>query len=95
MASPHEHPEASTLISLALVGAIIGLGKMLSSDEPVTLKKAVGHSIVSAGLGASASLLLLPLPDIPIPVLFGAACALASLGASTIAMLIQKYIEKK
>ena len=80
---------------LLAVGAAIGLGKLLASDETVTIRKALGHGIVSGGLGGAASVILIPLPDVPVSVLLGSACALASLGASTIAALVQKYLEKK
>lgn len=86
---------SSTVAALLAIGALIGLGKLLASDEPVTLRKALGHSIVSAGLGGSAALILIPLPDVPLPVLIGAACGLASMGASTIALLLQRYIDKR
>lgn len=87
--------EEGLLYSLAAVGAVIGLGKLLVSDEPVTARKAIGHCIVSGGIGGCASLILIPMPDVPLPVLVGAACALASLGASTLTILLQKYVEKK
>lgn len=92
--TPSSHQEG-VLYWLAAIGALIGLGKLLASDEPVTFRKALGHSIVSAGLAASASLVLIPLPEVPEPVLYGAAALLASLGASTLSLILQKYIEKK
>lgn len=83
------------LYTLAGVGLIVGLGKLLASDEPLTFRKVFGHGIVSGGLGAAASLILIPLPDLPLPVLIGAACALSSVGASALALFLQKYVEKK
>lgn len=88
-------PGEGTIYSLVAAGAVIGLGKLLASDDPITLRKAFGHCIVSGGLGGAAGLILIPLPEVPIPVIFGAACAIASLGASTVTMLLQKYIGKK
>lgn len=87
--------EEGFLYVLAAVGAMIGLGKLLQSNEKVTLRKVFGHGIVSGGLGGSASLLLIPFPEVPTPVLIGLACALSAMGTQTLAMLFQKYIEKR
>lgn len=94
MAAPSTREEG-LLYWLVAVGAVIGLGKLLISNEPMTTRKALGHGIVSGGLGGCAALIAIPLPDAPQFVIIGAACALASLGASTVTMLAQKYLEKK
>jgi len=92
--TPPSHAEG-LFYWLAAVGAVVGLGKLLVSAEPLTWRKATGHAIVSAGLAASAALLLIPLPAVPTPVLFGLAGGISSLGASTITVFIQKYIDKR
>lgn len=94
MSAPSSREE-SILYALFAAGAFVGLGKLLASDEKMTVRKAVGHGIVSGGLGVAASLILIPLPEVPLPVLFGAACALASMGASTLTAMVQRYIERK
>lgn len=94
MESPEQQGH-KLLFVLAAVGAVIGLGKLLQSDEPMTIRKAAGHGVVSGGLGASATLLMIPIPDVPLPVLVGCACALASIGASALTLILQKYIERK
>ena len=80
---------------LAAVGAVIGLGKLLESDEKFTLRKALGRALVSAGLGGAASLILIPLPHVPMPVVVGLACALSSLGTAFLSDLARKYLEKQ
>lgn len=87
--------EEGLLYWLVAAGAVIGLGKLLASDEPMTTRKALGHCIVSGGLGGCAALIQVPLPDAPFPVIVATACALASLGASTVTLIVQKYLEKK
>jgi hypothetical protein len=94
MATPSTREEGM-LYWLVAAGAIIGLGKLLISNEPMTSRKAIGHCIVSGGLGGCAALIQIPLPDAPFPVIVAAACALASLGASTVTLIVQKYMEKK
>ena len=94
MAAPTTREEG-VLYWLAAVGAIIGIGKLLVSNEPLTARKAIGHGIVSGGLGGAAALIQIPIPEAPLPVVVATACALASLGASTLTMFIQRYLEKK
>ena len=94
MAAPSTREEG-ILYWLVAAGAIIGLGKLLISNEPMTSRKALGHCIVSGGLGGCAALIQIPLPDAPFPVIVASACALASLGASTVTLIVQKYMEKK
>lgn len=90
------HPQTDSLFySLAAVGAILGLGKLLQSDEKITLRRVFGHGIVSAGLGGAAGLVLVPLPDAPLPVVLAAACALVSMGTLTLTMILQRYLDKK
>jgi hypothetical protein len=71
-----------TISLSALVGAIIGIGHLLSSDEELTLRMAMGRAIVSAGLASSAPVVLLWFPKMPSMVEFGVAALLASLGTS-------------
>lgn len=90
------HPQAESLIyTLGIVGFLIGVGKLLQSEERVTARKLLGHGIVSGGLGGAAGLILVPLPEAPIPVIVGAACALASMGTMALTMVFQKYLDKK
>ena len=58
---------------LAAIGAVIGLGQLLQSKEVITWKIALGRAIVSAGLAASSSIVLLWLPDAPTAALLGLA----------------------
>lgn len=83
------------MYALGCVGALIGIGKLLDSDEPLTIRKVFGHGIVSGGLGGAASLILIPLPDVPLPVVVGCACALSSMGATTLTRLVNKYLNKR
>jgi hypothetical protein len=94
MATPGTNEEG-LLYYLAAAGALIGLGKLLVSSEPLTARKAIGHAIVSGGLGGAAALIQIPLPNAPFPVVVAFGCLLASLGASTITLFAQKYMDKK
>lgn len=83
------------LTILAGVGAAIGIGKLLESGEPLKPRKAIGRAIVSGGLAAAGSLILIPYPDLPLPVVVGAGAALSSLGVSYLENLLARKLEKK
>ena len=79
---------------LAAVGAVIGIGKLLQSDEPITLRLAVGRAIVTAGLAVSAFALLAFLPNASDMVIAGFAVLLASMGESAIERYIRDRLKK-
>jgi hypothetical protein len=91
MLNPQDHP-VSFLAVLAGIGAFIGLGKLLASDEPLTPRLVAGRMLASGGVGmaAGATTLLFPSAD-PI-VLLGVSAALASAGASFIELLLKKRL---
>ncbi|EBO7393334.1 holin, partial [Salmonella enterica] len=41
-------------IALAIMGALIALGKMLNSDEPITARLVLGRVIVGSALSVAA-----------------------------------------
>lgn len=82
----------SVVIMLASLGAMIGLGHLLSSPEVITIRKAVGRAVVSGGLALIGGLMLLvPMKGLPqawyLIVAIAAGAALASLGTSGIERL--------
>lgn len=51
-------------IALAIMGALIALGKMLNSDEPITARLVLGRVIVGSALSVAAGVALYFVPDI-------------------------------
>lgn len=45
-------------IALAIMGALIALGKMLNSDEPITARLVLGRVIVGSALSVAAGVAL-------------------------------------
>lgn len=78
--------------ALALAGLIIGMGQLLASTEKLTWRIACGRAIVSAGLGASSAAILAWLPMLSFEAEIGIACALASLGTSSLERVLQRVI---
>ena len=78
-----------------IIGALIGVGQMLSSDEKHSLRKIIGQAIVSGGLGAASGTLLLLIPNAPIMAVLGASAMIASLGTSALEKMLKAYTDRK
>lgn len=76
------------LAYLAGLGVIIGLGKLLASNEKFTWRLAIGRAIVSAGLSIAAGAILAFLPGVSQIALLGLAAASAVLGEQFLEKLI-------
>lgn len=87
--TPRENPEAF-IGALAAIGAGIGLGKLLASQEKLTMRLAVGRAIVTAGIGAAAGAVALLFPSADTFVLYSCAAGLASLGTSALEALVHR-----
>lgn len=79
---------------LALIGAAVGFGQLLLSKEQLTMRAIVGRVLVSAGLGAAASIPLswTTLPD---AAAYGLACGLVTIGTAGLERLMQRFIAPK
>jgi hypothetical protein len=82
--------DSKFLSVLAVMGALIGLGQLLNSTEPLTWRYVFGRAICSAGLAASAPVALLWLPAMPPIAEFALAALIASLGTSGLMALIRR-----
>lgn len=89
MINPHDNPEGFLGI-LAAVGALIGLGKLLATEEPLTPRMIAGRMIASAGVGCAAGATTIVFPQADPIVLLGMAAALASVGLSAIEYILKK-----
>ena len=76
------------LAVLVGMGVIIGLGKLLASDEKFTWRLAIGRAIVSAGLSVAAGAIIAFIPGLNQMAILGLAAASAVLGEQFIEKLI-------
>ena len=77
-------------IALALMGALIALGKMLNSDEPITLRLVLGRVIVGSALSLAAGVALYSVLDIHPLALAGIGSALGILGLNGVEAWLRK-----
>lgn len=86
--------EHKALVTVASVGVIIGIGQVLMSNVSMTLKRAVGHALVTTGIAVSSFTVLAWIPDAPTNLLVGVSAALASLGTAGVSALAEKFLTR-
>lgn len=88
-------PEDIKLLgSLAAVGAIVAVGKMLASEEKIKPRQIIGRAILSAALGVCAGAAVIVIPGISFVAQVALACVLTSLGVSALEAVFNKYLKK-
>ncbi|HGL4052498.1 TPA: phage holin family protein [Citrobacter koseri] len=77
-------------IALVVMGAVIALGKLLNSDEPITFRLVAGRVIVGSGLTLIAGVALYFVPDIHPLAIAGFGSALGILGQNVVEVWLRK-----
>lgn len=80
-----------TLVTVGVLGALLGIGKLLASGDPIKPRQAIGHALVSSGIAMSAGAVLAWIPDATPTLVIGLSCALASLGTSGLSLFLQRF----
>nr|WP_244316896.1 phage holin family protein [Mixta theicola] len=87
------------LAKLLLIGAVIGLGQLMVSNERITARLLVGRVILGSAVAPLAAIPLLKFPDMPELVVIGLACGLGILGSAFIEeglrRVVDIYLQKK
>jgi hypothetical protein len=79
------------LLGLLLLGALIGLGKLLASDEKITLRLALGRVILGSATAVVAGVVLLTIPNIHPVALLAIGSALGIAGSQ----VIESYVKRR
>lgn len=88
------HEEVKLVGSLAGVGVLIGIAKMLTSDEPLKARQVIGRAILSGALGLAAGAAVIFIPGISFVAQVALACVLASLGTSALESMFNRIVKK-
>lgn len=80
--------------SLAGMGGLIGLGQLFLGTEKITLRRAAGRALVTAGLAVAAASILIAVPGLPAIAVVGLAALTASLGTAGLERLLQRVVFK-
>lgn len=79
------------ILMLAAVGAAISLGKLLSGNDPLTWRVAVGRTILGSATSLVAGVVLVQIPDISPLALLGIGSALGIAGAQAVEALVRRF----
>ncbi|HGM4960270.1 TPA: holin [Serratia liquefaciens] len=85
----------STFLKLLLIGAIIGLGKLLADEARLTVRLVLGRMVLGSAVSLMAGVLLIRWPNIDELALVAASAALGILGHSVIESMLKRYVESK
>ncbi|KAG0163981.1 hypothetical protein DFQ28_001963 [Apophysomyces sp. BC1034] len=86
----NEHEK--NVLALAIIGTIIGLGKLLADGKRVRPRLVVGRVIIGAGLSMSAGSVLTAFPDLSLTGLVGTASLFGILGQNALEAVVQKFV---
>lgn len=90
-----QNGEASSLFTkLILIGAVIGIGQVLVSNERITLRLALGRIILGSAVALVAGGALLQFENVPELAVIGIACALGIAGHTAIEAAVKSRISK-
>lgn len=78
------------IITLAVIGAFIGLGKMLDGNEPITIRLFFSRLILGSAVSVMAGALLVWWPDISPLAVTGIGSALGIAGYQCVEMWLKK-----
>ncbi|WP_353192096.1 holin [Pandoraea pnomenusa] len=85
-----DHKTLWTVIGLLVLGAAMGLGKLLVSDEVLTTRVIAGRTILGATTTMIAGVVLIQIPDIPPLALLGIGSVLGTVGAQFIELQLKR-----
>ena len=80
---------------LAGIGALIAVGRALTSTERLSWRVVVGRTILGSAVATVAALIYIPFPDAPMPVAVGAGAALGILGEQVLELAARRLISFK
>jgi CHASE2 domain-containing sensor protein len=84
-----------TLAWLAGMGALIAVGRALTSKEKLSWKVAVGRTILGSALSTAAALIYIPFPNAPEVVMIGAGAAVGILGEQVLEFAARRLLDFK
>jgi hypothetical protein len=87
--------ETSLFAKLILIGALIGVGQLMVSNERITARKLVGRTILGSAVSLMAGLALLKFDDMPELAVIGVACALGILGSAVIEEYFKRWLDQR
>lgn len=85
-----EHEKS--LYTLVLIGALIALGKVLASDEKITVRLIVGRVLLGAAISVAAGAALVQVPDMSPVAINGLGAAAGILGYQFLELWLRRRL---
>ena len=82
-----------TVIYLAIIGALIALGKLLQSMKPLSWRLVIGRMITGSAVSTVAGVVLIHIPDLPFAAVMALGSALGIIGAEFMESWMKKFAE--
>ena len=89
------HNQIKIFAGLAFVGAIVGVGKLLQSNQPLTCRLVAGRTITGSAVSTVAGFALVHIPDMPFSAVMALGSALGILGAEFLEQWMKKAANKR
>ncbi|OBY75886.1 MULTISPECIES: phage holin family protein [Acinetobacter] len=83
-----------TLLTLFIVGGLIGMSRLLVSSDPLSVRLIVGRTILGSATSSIAGVVLIQFPTLSPIALVAIACALGILGSTFIEEYLKKNVNK-
>ena len=83
-----------TFLTLIVIGGLIGLSRLLVSDERLSWRLVIGRTILGSASSTVAGLILIQVPEIHPNALIAIASALGLLGSTFIEEYLKKSVNK-
>lgn len=83
------------LALLAVIGAVIGLGKLLQSMKPLSWRLVMGRMITGSAVSTMAGLILIHIPDMPFAAVMALGSALGIVGAEFMEQWLKRFADKR
>ena len=83
-----------TIATLIAIGGLIGMSRLLVSNEPLSWRIIIGRTILGSATSVVAGIVMIQFPDLSPVALVGIACALGILGSTFIEEYMKKNVNK-
>ncbi len=83
-------PHEKSLLSLLVIGALIAIGKVLSSQDPITPRLFIGRMILGSGVSLIAGTALIQFPDLSPLSINGIGAALGIAGYQAVEVWLRR-----
>lgn len=83
-----------TIATLIAIGGLIGMSRLLVSNEPLSWRLIIGRTILGSATSTVAGVVLIQFPDLNPVALVSIACALGILGSTFIEEYMKKNVNK-